>query len=67
MLAISLMAGVIHACVSGLLIMPASQVAMILIAGWVLSFERANQQSKGQRLFRTGFVILRVLDFRYNC
>ena len=37
MLAISLIAGVIHACVSGLLIMPASQVATILIAGWILS------------------------------
>jgi putative inorganic carbon (HCO3(-)) transporter len=37
MLAISLIAGVIHACVSGLLIMPASQVATILIAGWALS------------------------------
>ncbi len=40
MLAISLIAGVIHACVSGLLIMPASQVAMILIAGWALSLSR---------------------------
>lgn len=37
MLATSLIAGVIHACLSGLLIMPASQVAMILIAGWTLS------------------------------
>ena len=37
MTAISLIAGVIHACVSGLLIMPASQVATILIAGWALS------------------------------
>ena len=37
MLSISLIAGVIHACVSGLLIMPASQVTLILIAGWNLS------------------------------
>jgi len=37
MLAISLIAGGIHACLSGLLIMPASQVAMVLIAGWTLS------------------------------
>ncbi len=37
MLAISLIAGGIHACLSGLLIMPASQVAMIVIAGWSLS------------------------------
>ncbi|MFC1778497.1 O-antigen ligase family protein, partial [Pseudomonadota bacterium] len=35
--AISLIAGVLHACLSGLLIMPASQVLMILIAGWALS------------------------------
>ena len=37
MLAISLIAGVIHACLSGLLIMPASQVTLVLIAGWALS------------------------------
>jgi len=36
-LAICLIAGFVHACLSGLLIMPASQVAMILIAGWTLS------------------------------
>ena len=36
MLATSLMAGIVHACLSGLIIMPASQVALILIAGWVL-------------------------------
>jgi hypothetical protein len=37
MLATSLIAGIILACLDGVLIMPASQVAMILIAGWVLS------------------------------
>ena len=37
MLGISLIAGAIHACLSGLLIMPASQIAAILIAGWTLS------------------------------
>ncbi len=36
-LAISVLAGAMHACLSGLLIMPASQVAMILISGWTLS------------------------------
>jgi hypothetical protein len=36
-LAISIAASVIHACVSGVLIMPASQTAIILIAGWTLS------------------------------
>jgi putative inorganic carbon (HCO3(-)) transporter len=43
MLAISLIAGVIHACLSGLLIMPASQVTMILIAGWTLSLSGTSQ------------------------
>jgi len=37
MLTIGLIAGAIHSCVSGLLIMPASQVALILIAGWTLN------------------------------
>jgi len=37
MLSISIIAGAIHACLSGLLIMPASQVMMILVAGWGLS------------------------------
>ena len=37
MLSISLIAGVIHACLSGVLIMPASQVSTVLIAGWALS------------------------------
>ena len=42
MLAISLMAGIFHACLSGLVIMPASQVALILIAGWVLSLSESS-------------------------
>ena len=37
MLATSLIAGAIHTNLSGLLIMPASQVTVILIGGWVLS------------------------------
>ncbi len=36
-LATSVLAGAMHACLSGLLIMPASQVTLILIAGWTLS------------------------------
>lgn len=36
-LSISLIAGILHACLSGLMIMPASQVALVLIGGWVLS------------------------------
>ena len=43
MLATSLIAGFIHACLSGLLTMPASQVAMILITGWVLSLTGATR------------------------
>jgi len=42
MLATSLIAGVMHACLSGLLIMPASQVNMTLIAGWSLSLSRCK-------------------------
>ena len=49
MLAISLIAGAIHSCVSGLLIMPASQVTMILIAGWTLSISRDEQSSQNTR------------------
>ena len=41
MLATSLIAGIIHACLSGLIIMPASQTAMILVAGWVLSLSES--------------------------
>ena len=37
MVATSLIAGITHSCLSGLLIMPASQVAAIIIAGWALS------------------------------
>jgi len=36
-LATSLIAGIIHAGLSGLFIMPASQVVTVLIAGWTLS------------------------------
>ena len=44
-LATSLIAGTLHACLSGLLIMPASQVAMIIIAGWALSLS-ANTRAQ---------------------
>ena len=37
MLATCLIAGIIHACLSGVMIMPASQVAMVLIGGWSLA------------------------------
>jgi O-antigen ligase len=45
MLAISVIAGALHACLSGLLIMPASQVALLLIAGWALSLSGPGVQS----------------------
>lgn len=48
MLATSLIAGAIHACLSGVLIMPASQVAMILIAGWTLSLTNPHVQAGGK-------------------
>ena len=48
MLAISLIAGAIHACLSGVLIMPASQVAMILIAGWTMSLINTPEQAAGR-------------------
>jgi O-antigen ligase len=40
MLATSLIAGGIHSCLSGLLIMPASQVTLILVGGWVLGMTK---------------------------
>lgn len=56
MLATSIVAAAIHACLSGVLIMPASQVAMVLVAGWMLSISgvliAVRQNSIGRR--RTG-------------
>jgi len=43
-LATSLIAGAIHSGLSGLLIMPASQVAMILTGGWTLSLVGKSPQ-----------------------
>jgi O-antigen ligase len=56
-LAISLIAGVIHACLSGLLIMPASQTAMILIAGWSLSLS-GKTRLQPQNSVVTSFLLL---------
>lgn len=36
-LAISLIAGIVHSCLSGVMTMPAGQTAMILMGGWALS------------------------------
>ena len=52
----------IHSCLSGLFIMPASQVAMILIAGWTLSLsEVAPVQDKPKALTNTLLVIALLL------
>ena len=56
MLAISIIAGVLHACLSGLLIMPASQVALVLIAGWALSLAGA-----GEHLSKTPAPIISIV------
>ena len=52
MLATSLIAGAIHTNLSGLLIMPASQVTVILIGGWVLGLSGNTTKSK-QNAFLT--------------
>jgi len=44
MLTSSLIAGAIHACLSGVMIMPASQVAMIIIGGWSLSLSQTSRE-----------------------
>jgi len=56
-LAISLIAGVIHSGLSGLLIMPASQVAMILIGGWTLSLAGNRPQPK-QKSVAANYLLL---------
>ena len=62
MLAISLIAGVIHACLSGLLIMPASQMAMILIAGWTLSLS-GNMSLEPKNTARANSLLLIAILF----
>jgi len=70
MLATSLIAGVIHACLSGVLIMPASQIAMILIAGWTLSLTGTSTtvdgKSPGRRLVLTAGLFLACAQFLFT-
>jgi O-antigen ligase len=47
LLATSLIAGAIHSCVSGLLIMPASQVLMVMVAGWALGLHHRDAATTG--------------------
>lgn len=44
-LGISVIAGALHACLSGLLIMPASQTTIVLIAGWAISVTLNSEQN----------------------
>jgi putative inorganic carbon (HCO3(-)) transporter len=57
LLSVSLIAGIIHACLSGLMIMPASQVAMILSGGWVLSYVGSTRPRRGT-LYTTNLLLL---------
>ena len=61
MLAISLMAGIIHACLSGLLIMPASQIAMILIGGWVLGLTGSTWKKRQSFFIENSLLLLGVI------
>ena len=56
MLATSLIAGAIHTNLSGLLIMPASQVTVILIGGWVLGLA-GNTTKSNQNTFVTNSLL----------
>jgi O-antigen ligase len=61
MLAISLIAGALHACLSGLLIMPASQMAMGLIAGWALSLSGETQSPKKPLMIPSAVLFVSIL------
>jgi O-antigen ligase len=54
----SLCAGVIHSGASGLLLMPASQVAAVLVGGWLLGLNAPA--SSATNTARTGSVILSI-------
>jgi len=61
MLSISVIAGAIHACLSGLLIMPASQVAMILVAGWGLSLTGNVRGASRNSIAKTALLTIGML------
>lgn len=61
MLSISVIAGVLHACLSGLLIMPASQVALLLITGWALSLSGSGEYSSNKPIAIKSVVIAGAL------
>jgi len=57
MVATSLLAGIIHACLSGLFIMPASQVATIMIGGWSLSLTGRKGLAQGKAVWEVPAVL----------
>jgi len=74
LLAISLFAGLIHSCLSGLLVMPASQTTLILIAGWAISVSARDQAkiefrfplTASTTLIMSGLVAIAVLTVSWN-
>jgi len=72
MLATSLIAGVIHACLSGVLIMPAGQALMVLIGGWTLGLTvspntprpgTSRYLTAGNRILLVAGVLLALMQF----
>lgn len=57
LLATSVIAGSIHACLSGLLIMPASQVAMVMMIGWALGMTHNSGQIRTRSVV-AGFLLV---------
>ena len=60
MLAISLIAGVIHSGLSGHLTMPASQVSIVLMSGWALGFTIRNPKQTAPSLIGIIPIVLGV-------
>jgi len=71
-LATSLIAGFLHACFSGILIMPASQVTLVLISGWLAGtlaeFTRRKSQTLllNTALFTGTIIVLSQYAFAIN-
>lgn len=60
-LAISLIAGIMHSGLSGLLIMPASQIAAVLIGGWTLSLSSACPNTSCEMRTRSPLLLIATL------
>lgn len=61
MLASSLIAGAAHACLSGVMIMPASQLAMIIIGGWSLSLSQTTQKETQSPGLLKGMIVTAMI------